>query len=110
MLYILRKDKLGNLIYRCNIAILIGIVVEVVSYYTISGILGRDIAWINILILLVSFIVSLICDTKVDKKEEHTVLYPLILYLSLLFFIISMTYCPFDIAFFYDHSAKRFGL
>ena len=110
LLFVFRKDKLGNLIYRCNISILIGIAVEVVSYYTISGILGRDIAWINILILLVSFIVSLIFDTRIDRKEEHTILYPLIVYLSLLFFTISMTYCPFDISFFYDHSSKKFGL
>lgn len=110
MLFILKKDKLNNLIYRCNVSGLIGIVIEVVSYYTISGILGRDIAWINIGILLVSFVVALICDTKVDKNEEHTIYGPLVLYLSLLFFIVSMTYCPFNIAFFYDHNSNKFSL
>jgi hypothetical protein len=35
---------------------------------------------------------------------------PLILYFSILFFIIVMTYCPFDIAFFYDYNSNKYSL
>ncbi len=108
-MFILRKDNLCNLVYRANLSIISGVIVEVVCYYTISGIIGRDIAFINILILLVSFICALYVDDKRDKDENHDLLCSLSLYLSMLFFIIVMTYCPFNISFFEEENFYTIG-
>lgn len=109
-LFILRKDKLSSLMYRCNLSIIVATICEVVLYYTISGILGSDVPIINMSILYISFVISLSMDTKVDRNESHNLACTSMVYLSMLFFVIVMTYYPFDIAFFYDYNSNKYSI
>lgn len=51
-----------------TISILIGMAFQVTCFYTITGIIGRSIAWVNILIFLLSALLVFIVEKYVCRK------------------------------------------
>lgn len=85
-------------------AVLIGLCFIIVSFYTYSGILGRNVTWIDILIFYLSVFIYTIVSYKNIKKEGKSVnLYLgilIFLILFLLFFIFTKN--PPDIGLFWE--------
>ena len=81
------------------IGILAGTMLIPVIFYTYSGILGFDVAWLNILTFIVSvilgfFVVYKVVTSCADTKDKHTVFLNIVVYIMLIAFMVFTYYPP----------------
>lgn len=81
---------------------LLGTLMVPVLFYTYSGALGRNIAWVDILIFFISAAITFFCAWKLQDSvkiyEKRTVIYLLTILFLALFFL--FTFLPPDIGLF----------
>ena len=81
---------------------LLGTLMVPVLFYTYSGALGRNIAWVDILIFFISAAITFFCAWKLQDSvkiyEKRTVIYLLTVLFLALFFL--FTFLPPDIGLF----------
>jgi len=99
-----------KIFFELNLSILFGMFFMITIYYTVFGIFGKDFKIFNILILLISLLISLYISMHISKYKKLEIKHSLIIYLSLILYIIVMTYYPFKIPFFYDFSTFKYGI
>ena len=99
-----------NLFLRLNVSIVVGCLFMVSFYYTIFGIIGKNIDVINILNLLFTFIVSFYLSEHIVGSKKIDIPSSLVIYFSLLFLMIVLTYNPIKIPFFYDFIENKYGI
>jgi len=87
--YLFTKDKPENYIQSVIIGIFKGMLLTVVLYYTYSGILGKNIDFINIAIFFISVIKVIVTKNKVEKSGKYTDMnLNIILIMSLILFVL----------------------
>lgn len=78
-----------------------------VLFYTYSGILGRNIAWVDIAIFFISVFLTFVCAWVLHRSEriykKRTVIYILTVLFLIFFFL--FTFLPPDIGLFADPAA-----
>ena len=81
------KDKINkkNLFLKLNISIISGCLFMVSFYYTITGVVGRNIDILNILSLLFTFLISFYLSDHIVGDKSVGLEYSLIVYFSLIF-------------------------
>lgn len=107
---LLRKKDVGLSLYKLNISIAVGTLFLIVFYYTVTGVIGKDVAALNILNLFLSLFLALYVQSLVDESEDCDVINNVIVYGCIVLFLVVMTYFPFGIAFFYDFSSNQYGI
>lgn len=92
-----KAEQTNPCIYRASfIGILVGIWMIPVLFYTYSGILGFDTAWLNILTFIVSVIVAFVMVCQVAKKcgKKDSKVLRLVIYAFLIAFMVFTVYPP----------------
>jgi len=107
---LINKKELGVSLFRLNVSIAAGTLFLVTFYYTISGILGRNVAFINILDLFISLLLGLYVQHKIPDNGDYNITNNAIVYGCIILFLVVMTYFPLGIAFFYDFSSNKYGI
>ncbi len=85
-----------------SLGILAGTFVMPVIFYTYSGILGYNLAWLNILTFIISVIIGFIVVYKVAKScvsDKYSLVLRVVIYVMVIAFMV-FTYYPPDIGLF----------
>lgn len=69
--YVITKEKAG-IIFSKAIGAIIGMTAIVSFYYTYTGIIGRNIEWLNILSFFIGVLAAFICDYILMRTEKFT--------------------------------------
>ena len=99
-LYIRQKNNLNFLPPR-SIGILAGMIFTIVVFYTVTGVIGDIIAWVNILIYFLSVIFAFWIEKRTYAKSRNlSVFWSVFILLFLLALFIIFTLSPPDIGLF----------
>lgn len=102
--YFTAKEKPENYIPAVVISVICGMLTIVVCFYTIKGILGYSIDFVNILIFYIGLIAMLIKKTKIikSKKYSNTISFWIFLILGIIIAILFIfwTYNPLSLGIF----------
>ena len=107
---LIRGKGIAISLYRLNVSIGVGTLFMVVFYYTLTGIIGMNVGWLNVLDLFLSVFLALCVQNKVLDDKDYDVVNNVVVYGCIVLFLVVMTYFPFGIAFFYDFSSNKYGI
>jgi hypothetical protein len=111
--YLIYPKRKCNYFWAQILAVLIGLLFIVVSFYTYSGILGYDITFVDISIFFISVILTMYFANKftcaLPFGDKMKFFISVILFLTIIAFII-YTFTPPHINFFKDPSNGLYGL
>lgn len=99
------KEKDSYFLPARTAGILAGMGFIVTAYYTITGIIGKNVDWINVVIFLLGVAFTFWIEKKVYKKKLFDgILFPVIILTGLLILFIFFTIIPPEIGLFKDRS------
>jgi hypothetical protein len=99
------KEKDPYFLPARTAGILAGMGFIVTAYYTITGIIGKNVDWINVVIFLLGVAFTFWIEKKVYKKKLFDgILFPVIILTGLLILFIFFTIIPPEIGLFKDRS------
>lgn len=109
--YFYFKDTIPNYLCSKTFGIIIAILFIILFFYTYTGILGKNIAILDIS----SFFISVILGEysaykKMNSNSSCNNIIPLIILILLLFLFILFTYFPIQIGLFQDPITSTFGI
>lgn len=107
---LIRGKEIAISFYRLNVSIGVGTLFMVVFYYTLTGIIGMNVGWLNVLDLFLSLFLALCVQNKVLDDKDCDVVNNVVVYGCIVLFLVVMTYFPLGIAFFYDFSSNKYGI
>ncbi len=104
--YIISKDK-KNMLSSYLAGIIVGVVFMISSYYTIFGIIGKDFAWVNILIFFIS--IGIVLYYRYKKITLFDGANNVIALIILLAIVEVFSFYPANIAFFREISCIKYS-
>jgi uncharacterized membrane protein len=103
----------SNYITSITFGLIVGLLSIIIMYYTYSGIIGHNVTFIDILIFLISVIISQLISYTILKKNSFVNFYPansilILVGITLLLFI--FTFKPPMIDLFKDSTTNTYGI
>ncbi len=92
------------------VSISVSVLTMIVFYYTYSGVLGKNIAFVNVFSLLFSLFLGQILASKFyNEKKKVSFKVLLFSFIFLFVFYLIMTFYPFKIPLFYDMNSHKYS-
>lgn len=112
ILYIFTKRNSKNILFGNFIAILLGMIFTISSFYTLHGALGTNLIFIDILIYLLSVAVTYILCMYFLKNNTFSINNTIgfMLFILMLLIFIICTFIPPRVPLYQDGLTKSFGL
>ena len=69
--YFVRENKNTDFLSSRALGILAGMGFIITAYYTITGVIGKNIDWLNIVIFLLGVLVSFLVERTLSQRNSH---------------------------------------
>lgn len=109
--YFIFKENFPSFICSKTLGIIISILFIIISFFTYSGIIGTNYAFINILLFIISIIIGEYITYKLTVNNLTCInFYSILILLTLVFLFISFTFNPPKINIFKDPIDNSYGI